>query len=73
MILFSLDEAAYTRELAPLAGFYPSVRLGPPWWYLNNPDGMARYFDQVMDIAGLEKTAGFIDDTSSLCLIPAKT
>jgi glucuronate isomerase len=72
LILFSLDEGAYTRELAPLAGFYPSVRLGPPWWYLNNPDGMSRYFDQVMDIAGLEKTAGFIDDSSSLCLIPAR-
>jgi glucuronate isomerase len=72
LILFSLDEGTYTRELAPLAGFYPSIRLGPPWWYLNNPNGMARYFDQVMDIAGLEKMIGCIDDTSSLFLIPAK-
>jgi glucuronate isomerase len=72
LILFSLDEGTYTRELAPLAGFYPSIRLGPPWWYLNNPNGMARYFDQIMDIAGLEKMTGCIDDTSSLYLIPAK-
>jgi len=72
LILFTLDESAYSRELAPLAGFYPAVKLGPPWWYLNSPDGMARYFDQVMEIAGLYKTIGFVDDSRGLCSIPAR-
>jgi glucuronate isomerase len=72
LILFTLDESTYSRELAPLAGFYPAVKLGPPWWYLNYPDGMARYFDQVMGIAGWYKTIGFVDDSQGLCSIPAR-
>lgn len=71
-ILFTLDEALYTRELAPLAGAYPALRLGPPWWFHDSWNGINRYFDQVMETAGLYNTAGFIDDTRSLLSIPAR-
>ena len=72
LILFSLDETAYSRELAPLAGHYPAVRLGPPWWFHDSLNGMRRYFDQVMETAGLYNTAGFNDDTRAFCSIPAR-
>ena len=72
LILFTLDETTYTRELAPLAGHYPALRLGPPWWFHDSPNGMARYFDQVMETAGLYNTAGFNDDTRAFCSIPAR-
>jgi len=72
LILFTLDESAYTRELAPLAGHYPAVRLGPPWWFHDSLNGMARYFDAVMETAGLYNTAGFNDDTRAFCSIPAR-
>jgi glucuronate isomerase len=72
LILFTLDETAYARELAPLAGHYPAVKLGPPWWFHDSPNGMARYFDQVMETAGLDNTAGFNDDTRAFCSIPAR-
>jgi glucuronate isomerase len=72
LILFSLDETAYARELAPLAGHYPAVKLGPPWWFHDSPNGMRRYFDQVMETAGLHNTAGFNDDTRAFCSIPAR-
>jgi glucuronate isomerase len=72
LILFTLDETAYARELAPLAGHYPAVRLGPPWWFLDSLNGMARYFDQVMETAGLYNTVGFNDDTRAFCSIPAR-
>jgi glucuronate isomerase len=72
LILFTLDETAYARELAPLAGHYPALRLGPPWWFHDSLNGMQRYFDQVMETAGLYNTAGFNDDTRSFPSIPAR-
>jgi glucuronate isomerase len=72
LVLFTLDESAYARELAPLAGYYPAVRLGPPWWFHDSPNGMARYFDQVMETAGLANTVGFTDDTRAFLSIPAR-
>jgi glucuronate isomerase len=72
LILFTLDETTYARELAPLAGHYPALRLGPPWWFHDSPNGMRRYFDQVMETAGLYNTAGFNDDTRAFCSIPAR-
>jgi glucuronate isomerase len=72
LILFTLDESTYARELAPLAGHYPSVLLGPPWWFHDSPNGMRRYFDQVMETAGLYNTAGFNDDTRAFPSIPAR-
>jgi glucuronate isomerase len=72
LLLFTLDEAGYSRELAPLAGHYPAVKLGPPWWFQDSPNGMARYFDEVMETAGLYNTAGFNDDTRAFVSIPAR-
>ncbi len=72
LILFTLDETNYARELAPLAGHYAAVKLGPPWWFHDSPNGMARYFDQVMETAGLYNTAGFNDDTRAFASIPAR-
>ena len=72
LILFTLDETTYSRELAPLAGHYPALRLGPPWWFFDSLDGMLRYFEQVMETAGLYNTAGFNDDTRAFCSIPAR-
>jgi glucuronate isomerase len=72
LILFTLDETAYARELAPLAGHYPALKLGPPWWFHDSPNGMRRYFDAVMETAGLYNTAGFNDDTRAFCSIPAR-
>jgi glucuronate isomerase len=63
LILFTLDETTYSRELATLAGHYPALKLGPPWWFHDSLNGMARYFVQVMETAGLYNTAGFNDDT----------
>jgi glucuronate isomerase len=72
LIAFTLDETTYARELAPLAGHYPALLLGPPWWFNDSPNGMARYFDQVIETAGLYNTAGFNDDTRAFCSIPAR-
>ena len=72
IILFTLDETTYGRELAPIAGHYPSVKLGPPWWFFDSLNGMKRYFDQVMETAGLYNTAGFNDDTRAFPSIPAR-
>jgi len=72
LVLFTLDETSYARELAPLAGHYPAVKLGPPWWFHDSPNGMRRYFDQIMETAGLYNTAGFNDDTRAFCSIPAR-
>lgn len=72
LILFTLDESAYSRELAPLAGHYPAVLLGPPWWFHDSINGMRRYFDQVIETAGLYNTAGFNDDTRAFASIPAR-
>jgi glucuronate isomerase len=72
LILFTMDETGYTREMAPLAGHYPALKLGPPWWFQDSLNGMARYFDQVMETAGLYNTVGFIDDTRAFVSIPAR-
>jgi glucuronate isomerase len=72
LILFTLDESAYARELAPLAGHYPALRLGPPWWFHDSLNGMRRYFDRVVETAGLYNTAGFNDDTRAFPSIPAR-
>ena len=72
LILFNLDETTYSRELAPLAGHYPAVRLGPPWWFHDSINGMRRYFDQIVETAGLYNTVGFNDDTRAFPSIPAR-
>lgn len=72
MILFCLDESTYSRELAPLAGHYPAVFLGPPWWFHDSVNGMTRYLDRVMETAGLYNTTGFNDDTRAFASIPAR-
>lgn len=72
LILFTLDETTYARELAPLAGHYPALKLGPPWWFHDSLNGMRRYRDQVMETAGVYNTAGFNDDTRAFPSIPAR-
>jgi glucuronate isomerase len=72
LILFTLDETAYARELAPLAGHYPALRLGPPWWFHDSPEGMLRFRQQVIETAGFYNTAGFNDDTRAFLSIPAR-
>jgi glucuronate isomerase len=72
LILFCLDESTYARELAPLGGHYPALRLGPPWWFFDSYNGMRRYFDRVMETAGPANTAGFNDDTRAYPSIPAR-
>jgi glucuronate isomerase len=72
VILFTLDESTYARELAPLAGHYPAVRLGPPWWFHDSIEGMRRYRERTTETASIYKTAGFNDDTRAFCSIPAR-
>jgi glucuronate isomerase len=72
IILFTLDETAYARELAPLAGHYPALRLGPPWWFHDSPEGMRRFREQATETAGFYNTVGFNDDTRAFLSIPAR-
>lgn len=72
VILFTLDETTYSRELAPLAGHYPMLRLGPPWWFYDSPEGMQRFREQVTETAGFYNTVGFNDDTRAFLSIPAR-
>lgn len=72
IILFTLDETVYSRELAPLAGHYPSLKLGPPWWFHDSPEGMRRFREQVTETAGFYNTVGFNDDTRAFLSIPAR-
>lgn len=72
LILFTLDESTYSRELAPIAGHYPAVKLGPPWWFNDSWNGMKRFRDQAMETAGVYNTAGFNDDTRAFPSIPAR-
>lgn len=72
LILFTLDETAYSRELAPLAGHYPCLRLGPPWWFHDSPEGMRRFRQQMTETAGFYNTVGFNDDTRAFLSIPAR-
>lgn len=72
VILFTLDETAYSRELAPLAGHYPALRLGPAWWFHDAPHGMRRFRELTTETAGFYNTVGFNDDTRAFCSIPAR-
>jgi glucuronate isomerase len=72
IVLFTLDETAYSRELAPLAGHYPALRLGPPWWFFDSPEGMMRFRELATETAGFYNTVGFNDDTRAYLSIPAR-
>ncbi len=72
LILFTLDESTYTRELAPLAGHYPCLRLGPAWWFHDSPEGMMRFRRQTTETAGFYNSVGFNDDTRAFLSIPAR-
>jgi glucuronate isomerase len=72
LVLFTLDETAFTRELAPLAGGYPALYLGAPWWFLDSPEGMRRFRETVTETAGFYNTVGFTDDTRAFCSIPVR-
>jgi len=72
IILFTLDESTFSRELAPLAGHYPCLRLGPPWWFLDSPEGMMRFRELATETAGFYNTVGFNDDTRAFLSIPAR-
>jgi glucuronate isomerase len=72
IILFTLDESTYSRELAPLAGHYPCLRLGPPWWFHDSPEGMMRFREHVTETAGFYNTVGFNDDTRAFLSIPGR-
>jgi glucuronate isomerase len=72
IILFTLDETVYARELAPLAGHYPCLKLGPSWWFHDSPEGMRRFREQVTETAGFYNTVGFNDDTRAFLSIPAR-
>jgi len=71
-VLFTLDESTYARELAPLAGHYPALRLGPAWWFFDSIEGMTRYRRLTTETAGIYNTAGFNDDTRAFPSIPAR-
>jgi glucuronate isomerase len=72
LILFTLDEDTYSRELAPLAGHYPALKLGPPWWFHDSPEGMRRFRERVTETAGFYNMVGFNDDTRAFLSIPAR-
>ncbi|WP_375286475.1 glucuronate isomerase [Sphingomonas sp.] len=72
LILFTLDEDVYARELAPMAGHYPALRLGPPWWFHDSPEGMRRFRERMTETAGFYNTVGFNDDTRAFLSIPAR-
>lgn len=72
LVLFTVDETSFSREIAPLAGFYPSVYVGAPWWFLDAPDAIRRFRAAVTETVGFGKTSGFIDDTRAFCSIPAR-
>ena len=72
IVLFMLDETTLARELAPLAGVYPALRLGPPWWFFDSPEGMRRFRELTTETAGFYNTVGFNDDTRAFCSIPAR-
>ncbi len=72
IILFTLDESCYGRELAPLAGHYPCLKLGPPWWFYDSPEGMRRFREYTTETAGFYNTVGFNDDTRAFLSIPGR-
>ena len=72
IILFTLDETSYSRELAPMAGVYPALKLGPPWWFFDSYEGMKRFREGTTETCGFYNTVGFNDDTRAFCSIPAR-
>ena len=72
VIMFTLDEDVYAREMAPMAGYWPALMIGPPWWFHDSPEGIRRYLDRVYETAGFFNLAGFNDDTRALLSIPAR-
>ncbi|GAB3622005.1 glucuronate isomerase [Mariniluteicoccus endophyticus] len=72
LVLFTLDETTFSREIGPLAGFYPSVYAGVPWWFIDAPEAIRRYRAAITESAGFSRTSGFIDDTRAFCSIPAR-
>ena len=72
VVVYTLDEDTYTRELAPLAGGYPALYLGAPWWFLDAPEALRRFRETVTETAGFYNTAGFVDDTRAFCSIPVR-
>ncbi len=72
IILFTLDESTYAREIAPLAGHYPALRIGPAWWFHDSPEGMRRFREQVTETGGFYNTVGFNDDTRAFLSIPSR-
>lgn len=72
LVVFTIDETVYSRELGPLAGFYPCLRVGVPWWFIDAPDAIRRFRRAVTESAGLTRTSGFIDDTRAFLSIPAR-
>jgi glucuronate isomerase len=72
LVLFTVDETTYSREIAPLAGFYPSVYIGAPWWFLDAPDAIRRFRSSVTETAGFYRGSGFVDDTRAFLSIPAR-
>ena len=72
LVIFTIDETAYSREIGPLAGFYPSVYVGVPWWFIDAPEAIRRFRTAVTETAGFDKSSGFIDDTRAFCSIPAR-
>jgi glucuronate isomerase len=72
LVVFSVDETLWSRELAPLAGFYPCLYAGAPWWFLDAPDAIGRFYAAITETAGFSRLSGFVDDARSLCSIPAR-
>ena len=72
LIVFTLDESTYARELAPLAGHYPALKIGPPWWFFDSPEGMRTFRERTTETAGFYNTVGFNDDTRAFCSVPAR-
>ena len=72
IIVFTLDESTYSRELAPLAGVYPALKLGPPWWFFDSFEGIKRFRETTTETCGFYNTVGFNDDTRGFCSIPAR-
>jgi glucuronate isomerase len=72
LVAFTVDETVWSRELAPLAGFYPSLYVGVPWWFLDAPHAIHRFHAAVTEIAGFYRLSGFVDDTRAFCSIPAR-
>jgi len=72
LVIFTIDETVFSREIGPLAGFYPSVFAGVPWWFIDAPEAIRRFRAAITESAGFAKTSGFIDDTRAFCSIPAR-